>query len=1009
MGLNTPGNGGLTLANGIPLNFSSNSSVYQPTVDVSLIPDAAGILAQRNGSTPQEFRIYNSYTNATNYERVNFKSQAGAAFLINSEASGMIGRRNLEMDFPTSTLSTPTNTVGDARTVYLSRQANGAGYIGSFFEVSNFINLLELNSTPAKGQNISFKLGNSDLGSSIGNAGVDLRQLRFDNKNTTAGSMTWVMGGAEAMRLTQARNVGIGTSAPTANFEVAQPTAGVGTISIGISGTTVTGVNTQFLNTFKVGNTITASGQTLTISAVSSNTLMTTTAASSDISGAAYTLAGGSRFGVYGNGNVGIGTTTPAYKLSISDTNDGLCFNSLGRFSSRFYHSGYNLTYDAGSLDASNNAGLFLTSTSVNKSPIINFINSNAGGSIYLSTNASNQGNLDFSVAGYGALTLRKGDNRQGNAILSSLTADATYNNASLLVRNRWDGSPGAVIAKLATSTTADIFQVTNESLSPYFNVTATGNVGIGTTTPSGKLDILDTTLAGSGLSGSVLNLNQTWNTTGIPTAIKLNVTDTASNAASNLMDLQVSGNSKFRVDKNGNAVVLQQLNFAGDVSGNNGLNFVRTAGNTWRWGSNGVGDIAVIAGNSVTIPQNLIASRQGIVIRDIGQSVGAWLLGEASDVLAQRGATNNPQAYRLYNTYTSATNFERLNFRWDSLVAKIGTDQGSVSGLARDLVLETSGTERVRITASGLFSADGVSFGKGRAGIATNIAIGQSTLVKNISGSYNLAIGRNSLAENTNGNFNVAIGEASLRYSTVGSNNIAIGQNALINNIASSYNVAVGQNSFSNLFIGAQNVSIGQSSLGGVTEADNNVAIGYNAGLYDASLSDLVELTYNSVFIGANASALGAFGDTNSIAIGYSARGMGSNTAVFGNDGITDTYLKGIVQIPRFATSPYDSERIAMRWNGLTGTIGTSKVGTGLARPLAFETNGISRMTIATGGNVSNSALFSTSGLAIISEAPVTATDPGVSGQIAFSSTHIYRHIGSNWQRAPISFASWL
>jgi hypothetical protein len=511
-------------------------------------------------------------------------------------------------------------------------------------------------------------------------------------------------------------------------------------------------------------------------------------------------------------------------------------------------------------------------------------------------------------------------------------------------------------------------------------------NVGIGTTTPSSKLDILDTTLAvGSGQTGSALNIQQSWNTNAYPIAIKLNVTDTSSPGGTQLLALKVNNTDRFSVNKEGLA-----YSYGYAVVNAGGVNVLQAV-NAANYGYHMSKDYCVTWGSNATL----------------NGSIDLSLSRDNTGILAQKNGLN-PQAYRLYNTYTSDTNFERLNFRWDSSVAKIGTSQGASSGLARDLVLETSGTERVRITASGLFSADGVSFGKGRAGIASNIAIGQSSLVKNISGSYNLAIGRNSLAENTNGDFNVAIGEASLRYSTVGSNNIAIGQNALINNIASSYNVAIGQNTFSNLFIGAQNVSIGQSSLGGATEADNNVAIGYNAGLYDASLSDLVELTYNSVFIGANASALGAFGDTNSIAIGYSARGMGSNTAVFGNDGITDTYLKGVVQIPRFATSPYDSERIAMRWNGLTATIGTSKLGTGLARPLAFETNGVARMTIATGGNVSNSALFSTSGFAYTGIVPATTGAPGVSGEMAFSANFLYRHNGTNWQRTGIGFANW-
>jgi hypothetical protein len=83
------------------------------------------------------------------------------------------------------------------------------------------------------------------------------------------------------------------------------------------------------------------------------------------------------------------------------------------------------------------------------------------------------------------------------------------------------------------------------------------GSVGIGVTTPSAKLDISDITLAGSGaLSGSILNLAQTWNTTGVPTAIKLNVTNTASGSGSNIIDLQTNTNSRFLVDKNGNTAI---------------------------------------------------------------------------------------------------------------------------------------------------------------------------------------------------------------------------------------------------------------------------------------------------------------------------------------------------------------------------------------------------------------------------------------------------------------------
>ena len=67
----------------------------------------------------------------------------------------------------------------------------------------------------------------------------------------------------------------------------------------------------------------------------------------------------------------------------------------------------------------------------------------------------------------------------------------------------------------------------------------------------TGLLSGVGTTQTGSSAVG-VVDLSQTWNTTGNLTAIKLNVTNTASGASSKLMDLQVGGVSKFVLDKQG-------------------------------------------------------------------------------------------------------------------------------------------------------------------------------------------------------------------------------------------------------------------------------------------------------------------------------------------------------------------------------------------------------------------------------------------------------------------------
>ncbi len=112
----------------------------------------------------------------------------------------------------------------------------------------------------------------------------------------------------EAMRITSYGNVGIGTTTPTANFQVNQPTTGLGTVSNTVNGTTVTGVGTKFTNTFKVGDTITIGGQSVVISVIGSDTSMTTAAILLANTNVAYTLTGGTRFAVAGNGTVSIGT-----------------------------------------------------------------------------------------------------------------------------------------------------------------------------------------------------------------------------------------------------------------------------------------------------------------------------------------------------------------------------------------------------------------------------------------------------------------------------------------------------------------------------------------------------------------------------------------------------------------------------------------------------------------------------------------------------------------------------
>ena len=85
-----------------------------------------------------------------------------------------------------------------------------------------------------------------------------------------------------------------------------------------------------------------------------------------------------------------------------------------------------------------------------------------------------------------------------------------------------------------------------------------------------------------------------------------------------------------------------------------------------------------------------------------IGASAASTNLVGALNILEQYQSTS-AQRFSVYNTYTSATNYERGVFDWITTAntLRIGTEKGSSGGTARDLVLVTDGTTRLTIGAT--------------------------------------------------------------------------------------------------------------------------------------------------------------------------------------------------------------------------------------------------------------------------------------------------------------------
>jgi hypothetical protein len=150
-----------------------------------------------------------------------------------------------------------------------------------------------------------------------------------------------------------------------------------------------------------------------------------------------------------------------------------------------------------------------------------------------------------------------------------------------------------------------------------------------------------------------LLDLSGTWNTTGIARGILLNITDTASATTSRLLELQTGGTSRFVVRKDG------AISLGIDHQSPTGLAFSTGGlGNAIQTSVNGAAHF-LVAASRVNLPA---ASVFGWVSGTGLQGVADTILArDAANTLAQRNGTN-AQTFRLYGTFTDASNGRRLD-----------------------------------------------------------------------------------------------------------------------------------------------------------------------------------------------------------------------------------------------------------------------------------------------------------------------------------------------------------
>ena len=521
------------------------------------------------------------------------------------------------------------------------------------------------------------------------------------------------------------------------------------------------------------------------------------------------------------NKRLGVGTTTPAYKLEISE--DSADILNLYRPNSS--------TAAASFLD-------FNFNTADGTKAVYARIRSD----VETNTNSGQGGDLSFHTANAGTITEVMRLTENGNvgigtaspAFKTTIYSDSTTDSFPLVVgqpnaANEFVGiglsgfvsSNGAVKAGLvldrkSTYGVGDIHILNNTTTDnsnatladSKFTILQNGNVGIGTTSPAAKLDVVGRI----GLNNGNLNV-----------IVGDGAGDGLTTGARNVV---VGHNALKSEDEHG-------FNTAIGFDSLKSLNAGADAYNTavgYRTGyllSTGLYNTIVggLAGDALTTgSRNVAIGYNALSAEDTGGRSVAIGYAALKD---QNFGTDN---YNVAVGYAAGKD----------IISAINNTL--IGGLAGDAL--TTGSDNVAIGSSALTSQltgnSNVAIGKSAMtqGLATdrNVAIGYFALNSlNYTGdSYNVAVGYNAGLSVTTGTTNTLIGGLAGDALTTGVGNIAIGYESLSAETGSNSSVAIGKEALKNQNIGsggAYNVAIGDGAGKEITSALYNTLVGGQAG----------------------------------------------------------------------------------------------------------------------------------------------------------------------------------